>query len=147
MSNMSTKLEDLPGGLEDQEEEQEEEQVQEVEYIPEQQPQKLEDVLKRQENKTNIQFEVSKKDQSQNLKQVKKMTFFEEVRSQINEENLLLFVVFSVFMMNKFNIYLTNIPGFNRLLSNEFSTVLAKSGLAVLTFVIIKRFVLNKISL
>ena len=147
MSNMSTKLEDLPGGLEDQEEEQEEEQVQEVEYIPEQQPQKLEDVLKRQENKTNIQFEVSKKDQSQNLKQVKKMSFFEEVRSQINEENLLLFVVFSVFMMNKFNMYLTNIPGFNRLLSNEFSTVLAKSGLAVLTFVIIKRFVLNKISL
>lgn len=137
MSNMSTKLEDLPGGLEEQEEE---------EYILEQQSPQLEDILKREENKTNIQFEVSKKEQTQE-KQVKKMSFFEEVRSQINEENLLLFVVFSVFMMNKFNMYLTNIPGFNKLLSNEFSTVLAKSGLAVLTFVLIKRFVLNKISL
>lgn len=136
MSNMSTKIEDLPGGSIDIDN-------QEPVRVPEQM-----DISKYDDNKSNIQVEIVKKEESKkNELQVKPQSFMNELRSQINEENALLFVIFVIFSMNKFNNYLGGIPGLERFMKSEISFVLLKSGLAVLTFLLVKRFVLNKFSL
>ena len=50
-------------------------------------------------------------------------------------------------MMTRFNNYITTIPGLGRFVSNEMGLVIVKSFLAVITFIVIKKMVLNKMSL
>jgi hypothetical protein len=142
MSNMSTKIEDLPGGpiepVEMQVQEHSENQQRSV------------DLSKYNENNSNIHVNIKPNESSEvQEKQVQKekMSLVSELRAQINEENALLFVIFVIFTTNRINNYIGGIPGFDKFIKNEMSLVLLKSGLAVLTFVIVKRFVLSKFSL
>lgn len=142
MSNMSTKIEDLPGGP-----------IEPVELQVQEHSennQRAVDLSKYNENNSNIQVNIKSNDNTQvQEKQVipTQMSIVSELRGQINEENALLFVIFVIFTTNRINNYLGGIPGFDKFIKNEMSLVLLKSGLAVLTFVIIKRFVLSKFSL
>jgi hypothetical protein len=142
MSNMSTKIEDLPGGPIEPVEMQVQEQSENS--------QRSVDLSKYNENNSNIHANISPNGVTQlQEKQLpkEKMSIVSELRSQITEENALLFVIFVIFTTNRINNYIGGIPGFDKFIKNEMSLVLLKSGLAVLTFIIIKRFVLSKFSL
>ena len=129
MSNMSTKIEDLPGGP--------------IEDLPITSTENEIDLSKYNDNKTNIQVEVVKKED----KVKASSSLFKQIREELNEENATLLFVLSVFMMTRFNNYITTIPGLGRFVSNEMGLVIVKSFLAVITFIVIKKMVLNKMSL
>ena len=126
---MSTKIEDLPGGP--------------IEDLPITSTENEIDLSKYNDNKTNIQVEVVKKED----KVKASSSLFKQIREELNEENATLLFVLSVFMMTRFNNYITTIPGLGRFVSNEMGLVIVKSFLAVITFIVIKKMVLNKMSL
>lgn len=141
MSKMSTKIEDLPGGP-----------IEEV-IVPNQQERDETineiDISKYNDNKSNVHANIKKTETKNEMSKSSSQnsSFLSQLRREINEENTLLFVIFALFMTNRFNNYMNVIPGFDKIAKNEWSLVLVKSGVAVLMFVILKKFVLSKFNL
>ena len=131
MDSMSTKIEELPGEREDVDMEDMQQQ----------------DLSKYNDNNTNIQFDIQKRKGDNYNSNNGNDSLVSQLRSQINEENLVLLFVVSVFMMSRTSNYLSNIPFLSRFGSNEIVFSVLKGTLAVVTFLFVKNTLLKYMKL
>lgn len=127
MENMSTRIDELPDP----------EATMEV-----MDPQAQHDLSKYNENNSNIQFDIVKRNNEHSQE-----SFLTQLRNQVNEENLALLAVVTVFMMSRTSNYIGNIPFLSKFGNNEFVFPIVKASLAVVAFLLVKTTVLKYMKL
>lgn len=141
MSAMSTSIDDLPGSL----------------------PQELTRELRHDlegisndfshENTVDLQVQPNNTNIKANVK--KRVSFVDDqepdalstLKNEINEENILLLFVLLAAALPSFTKYVTQIPFAGSYATSDFMTSIIKAGILVVVFVIVKLFVLPKITL
>lgn len=134
METMSTRIDELPDA-----------DVPMTDMEETQIPQQPHDLSKYNDNNTNIHFDIVKN--NNNSRTGVSDSLLTQFRNQINEENLILLAVVSIFMLTRTSNYIGNIPFVSRFGNNEIVFPIFKASLAVISFLFVKNTVLKYLKL
>lgn len=121
---MSTKIDDLP-------------------IVIVQEEKKQEPVSEKLNESTEIKYEIKKKDEP--LQQ--KFSLFNTIKKEVNEENLLLFALFFILNTIDINQYIAAIPFLSQYILSSWNFILIKSLIFLLLYILLKNFLLPKIQI
>lgn len=133
MSTMSSKIDDLPNSN----------------VLPPDIQTELED-LQKMDTKSNIKANIKKvsfQEESQTQSHTKSKGFFEYIQSEINEENVLLIVIFIIASLPYMNNYINKIPFIGEYATTDLLTAVLKSFILFVIYIICKFFILPKLKL
>ena len=91
--------------------------------------------------------ESSDADEAEHLTNTKEMGFMDFIKNLLNEENIVLFVLFLLSSQTDYDRYPKSIPFFGNYLENPLIFTLIKCILLIIVFVITKLFIIPKIKL
>ena len=91
--------------------------------------------------------ESSDADEAEHLTNTKEMGFMDFIKNLLNEENIILFVLFLLSSQTDYDRYPKSIPFFGNYLENPLIFTLIKCILLIIVFVITKLFIIPKIKL
>jgi hypothetical protein len=150
---MSTRIEDLPGSIPDDirndihditVRHQEEEVVRSNTLQNQNIPSVENDMTLHNTNTSNITASIKKRVKFEDEVDT---SFIEFLKSEINEENLLLFIILIFASRDDFDGVILRIPFINKYMDSSFTVILLRCLLLLLAYIILRRYVVPKIKL
>ena len=152
---MSTRIEDLPGSIPDDIRNdihdiairhQEEEEVVRSNTLQNQNIPSVEnDMTLHNTNTSNITASIKKRVKFQD--EIDTTSVIEFLKNEINEENLLLFIILIFASRNDFDGFILRIPFINKYTESSFTLILLRCLLLLLIYILLRHYVVPKIKL
>jgi hypothetical protein len=152
---MSTRIEDLPGSIPDDIRNdihdiairhQEEEEVVRSNTLQNQNIPSVEnDITLHNTNTSNITASIKKRVKFQD--EIDTTSVIEFLKNEINEENLLLFIILIFASRNDFDGFILRIPFINKYTESSFTVILLRCLLLLLIYILLRHYVVPKIKL
>ena len=153
--SMSTRIEDLPGSIPDDIRNdihdiairhQEEEEVVRSNTLQNQNIPSVEnDITLHNTNTSNITASIKKRVKFQD--EIDTTSVIEFLKNEINEENLLLFIILIFANRNDFDGFILRIPFINKYTESSFTVILLRCLLLLLIYILLRHYVVPKIKL
>lgn len=153
--SMSTRIEDLPGSIPDDIRNdihdiairhQEEEEVVRSNTLQNQNIPSVEnDMTLHNTNTSNITASIKKRVKFQD--EIDTTSVIEFLKNEINEENLLLFIILIFASRNDFDGFILRIPFINKYTESSFTVILLRCLLLLLIYILLRHYVVPKIKL
>jgi hypothetical protein len=153
--SMSTRIEDLPGSIPDDIRNdihdiairhQEEEEVVRSNTLQNQNIPSVEnDITLHNTNTSNITASIKKRVKFQD--EIDTTSVIEFLKNEINEENLLLFIILIFASRNDFDGFILRIPFINKYTESSFTVILLRCLLLLLIYILLRHYVVPKIKL
>jgi hypothetical protein len=151
---MSTRIEDLPGSIPDdirndihdiaiRHQEEEEEEVVRSNTLQNQNIPSIENDMTLH-NTSNITASIKKRVKFEDEVDT---SFIEILKNEINEENLLLFIILIFASRDDFDEFILRIPFINKYTDSSFTIILLRCLLLLLSYILLRRYVVPKIKL
>lgn len=152
--SMSTRIEDLPGSIPDdirndihdiaiRHQEEEEEEVVRSNTLQNQNIPSIENDMTLH-NTSNITASIKKRVKFEDEVDT---SFIEILKNEINEENLLLFIILIFASRDDFDEFILRIPFINKYTDSSFTIILLRCLLLLLSYILLRRYVVPKIKL
>ena len=153
---MSTRIEDLPGSIPDdirndihdiaiRHQEEEEEVVRSNTLQNQNIPSVENDMTLHNTNTSNITASIKKRVKFQD--EIDTTSVIEFLKNEINEENLLLFIILIFASRNDFDGFILRIPFINKYTESSFTVILLRCLLLLLIYILLRHYVIPKIKL
>jgi len=151
---MSTRIEDLPGSIPDDIRNdihdiairhQEEEVVRSNTLQNQNIPSVENDMTLHNTNTSNITASIKKRVKFQD--EIDTTSVIEFLKNEINEENLLLFIILIFASRNDFDGFILRIPFINKYTESSFTVILLRCLLLLLIYILLRHYVIPKIKL
>jgi hypothetical protein len=153
---MSTRIEDLPGSIPDdirndihdiaiRHQEEEEEVVRSNTLQNQNIPSVENDMTLHNTNTSNITASIKKRVKFQD--EIDTTSVIEFLKNEINEENLLLFIILIFASRNDFDGFILRIPFINKYTESSFTVILLRCLLLLLIYILLRHYVVPKIKL
>ena len=154
--SMSTRIEDLPGSIPDdirndihdiaiRHQEEEEEVVRSNTLQNQNIPSVENDMTLHNTNTSNITASIKKRVKFQD--EIDTTSVIEFLKNEINEENLLLFIILIFASRNDFDGFILRIPFINKYTESSFTVILLRCLLLLLIYILLRHYVIPKIKL
>ena len=152
--SMSTRIEDLPGSIPDDIRNdihdiairhQEEEVVRSNTLQNQNIPSVENDMTLHNTNTSNITASIKKRVKFQD--EIDTTSVIEFLKNEINEENLLLFIILIFASRNDFDGFILRIPFINKYTESSFTVILLRCLLLLLIYILLRHYVIPKIKL
>jgi hypothetical protein len=154
--SMSTRIEDLPGSIPDdirndihdiaiRHQEEEEEVVRSNTLQNQNIPSVENDMTLHNTNTSNITASIKKRVKFQD--EIDTTSVIEFLKNEINEENLLLFIILIFASRNDFDGFILRIPFINKYTESSFTVILLRCLLLLLIYILLRHYVVPKIKL
>ena len=152
--SMSTRIEDLPGSIPDDIRNdihdiairhQEEEVVRSNTLQNQNIPSVENDMTLHNTNTSNITASIKKRVKFQD--EIDTTSVIEFLKNEINEENLLLFIILIFASRNDFDGFILRIPFINKYTESSFTVILLRCLLLLLIYILLRHYVVPKIKL
>ena len=148
--SMSTKIDDLPGPMDN-------ELIDDLSQIQSdinQNPRQFDELV--DQNQTNVKMNIKKrvhfKDQDeyqyQDEMEEDETDLFQYIKSQFSEENVLIFVILIMASRPEFDNYMTKLPLIsNYILESSIMTSILKAIILLIVYILFKRYILSSIKM